>query len=136
MSLLYAHLHRQSAVDFAWGEADCMTFGADWLVLCGWPDPMADVRGLYGDALTCERATGFIRDPVGVTGRRLAAIGIVRGNQLHAGDVAIVRLPGHPRPVGAIWLGEAWAVKGERGTTTVHPQFVAVEAFWSVGWRS
>lgn len=136
MTPLYAHLNRLAAVDFAWGEADCMTFGADWLVLCGWPDPMADVRGLYDDPLSCERATGFIRDPVGVTDRRLTAVGILRGNQLHAGDVAVVMLPGHPRPVGAIWTGVSWASKGEQGTVTVQPQFVQVLAFWSVGYRA
>jgi hypothetical protein len=135
MNLLYAHLNRLAAVDFAWGDADCMTAVCDWLVLCGWPDPMADVRGLYHDPLSCERATGFIRNPVGVTDRRFAAIGVVRGNQMHAGDVAIVQLPGHPRPVGAIWTGASWAAKGERGTVTVQPQFVQVLAFWSVGYR-
>lgn len=111
-----------------------MTFCADWLVACGWPDPMADVRGLYDDRLSCERATGFIRAPVETVSRRADAIGLPRGNDLRSGDVAVIRIGG--ASVGAIWTGMGWAAKGEAGTATVLPALVEVLAFWSVGYRA
>jgi len=136
MTPIYRELHRWSALPFTRGETDCATCIADWLMVCGWPDPMADVRGLYEDDLTCERATGFVRDPMGSVSRRLAAIGLPRGNELRAGDVALIRVRGIRLPVGALWTGQAWAAKGPDGTTTIRPELVDVLGFWSVGYSA
>ncbi len=137
MTPLFAILHRWSATPHQWGEDDCMTAICDWLVMQGYADPMADLRGCYDDAPSCQRVTGFLRDPVRVAGERFGAVGLTRGNELRAGDVAIIRRRDDPRlPLGAIWTGMGWAAKGPAGTSTVLPQFVTVEAFWSVGYQA
>jgi hypothetical protein len=136
MTPLYQELHRWSAVPFEWGETDCMTSLCDWLVLCGWPDPMADLRGIYDDAASCQRATGYIRDPMGVTTRLAESIALPRGNDLKAGDVAVIKVPGPRWPVGALWTGQGWAVKGPTGTTTIRAGLVEILAFWSVGYQA
>ena len=135
MTPLYAMLHRWSATEHVWGEADCMTSVCDWLVFCGWPDPMADLRGCYDSAASCQRLTGFIRDPLTVTCERFGAVGLRRGNDLRVGDVAVIRRRDDPAvPLGALWTGVSWAAKGLTGTATINAKLVDVLAFWSVGY--
>ncbi len=135
---LYAQLHRWAAAPFVWGLDDCMTRLADWCIANGHPDPMGDLRYSYDSAVSCQKATGFLTDPVGVCSRQFEGVaGLQRGNELRAGDVAVVMRRDNPRmPIGAMWTGTAWAMTGEGGVTTVAPEFVEVLAFWSVGYEA
>lgn len=134
MTPLYAHVHSWMAQPFIWGQCDCCTVIADWVWKVHGADPIADVRGLYDDPLSCERATGFIRDPIGAIDRALASIGgLERTTQPRKGDIGVIAPQGaDPRPTGAIWLGKAWACKGPTGATTYAPAAVQVLAIWKV----
>lgn len=134
MNPLYAEIHGWMARPFIWGECDCCTVIADWVWKLHGADPIADVRGLYDDPLTCERATGFIRDPVAAIDRALASVGrFERADTPEAGDIAVIHPnDGTRHPTGALWLGKAWACKGERGATTYAPAAVQVLAIWEV----
>lgn len=94
-----------------YGQLDCATFMADWLVTCGWPDPMADRRGTYATKREYRIA---IRNEGGIVAsceRRFVNIGLVETASSGAGDVALVMAPfalfrGKPisRPTGAICI--------------------------------
>lgn len=132
MTPLYAHLNDWRGKPFVWGETDCACFIASWVARSGYADPMAADRWTYTCEGECTRTTGYRRDPVGVVGARLAAVGVARGNELRAGDVGVVEISG--RPVCAIFGGPWWAVKGPDGVTTLAPRLVRMLAFWSVGY--
>jgi hypothetical protein len=95
------------------GKLDCGVFLADWLVACGHPDPIADVRGSYdserGFLRVLRREGGFLA----ACAARLARIGAVETDRLTAGDIAVVMSPYAMesgrilrRPVGAIAVSE------------------------------
>lgn len=140
MDLVYHELHRWAGQEFELGHIDCILCLSDWIMRVKGVDPAADVRGMYNSPGTCQRETGFLRDPVGAIDRQLATIGGLDKTDAPArGDVAVimVNLGGaRPEPCGAMWLGNAWACKGERGTTTRDPSVVRVLAIWSVGYEA
>jgi hypothetical protein len=57
--------------------------------------------------------------------------------------VAVIRWPveGREAPVGAVWLGECWGLKGHdedcrgRGATTIHAALTAPLAIWGMGYE-
>lgn len=140
MSPLYVALHHWAAVPFAWGETDCMLVLADWIMkVKACPDPAADVRYTYHDAMTCQRAVRWFTEPVAAVDRCLATIGgLPRVDAPEPGDMAVLGLRdanGRHMPCGALWLGTAWGCKGPDGATTIGPR-VAGEpmAIWGVGY--
>ncbi|WP_457645329.1 DUF6950 family protein [Profundibacter sp.] len=138
MTPIFQELHRWMATPHVWGVADCITVLADWVQVVTGTDPMADVRMTYFDAASCQRETGFMRDPVAVFDKYAAAAGLQRGNELRAGDIAVIRRRDmvDPWPVGGLWTGSAWACKGPHGVTTLAPKMVEVIAFWNVGYEA
>jgi len=96
---------------FAWGTCDCCTFAADWLVLLGKPDPMADVRGTYQSAKTAMR---LYRE--GLLPRVVDALGEPMPNPLFAqrGDVVVVEMHNGREAAGVV-VGEVIAVPGYDG---------------------
>lgn len=50
-------LQEKATVPFQWGENDCCLFTCDWLaILTGhYPEPAAELRGTYSDALGAAR---------------------------------------------------------------------------------
>lgn len=146
MTPLYQELHRWAAVPFAWGEMDCMTCLADWVLRVRGVDPAADIRLTYDSPASCQRQTGFLREPVAAVERCLATIGgLPRVLEPQAGDVAVImaRGPdGRLSPSGALWMGSAWGCKGPSGTTTLSPRVAAVvsddagPAIWGVGYEA
>lgn len=149
MTPLYAELHRWAALPHAWGQCDCMLVLGDWVARVRGVDPFAALRGTYDSPLTCERATGFLSDPVPVAARHLqGGAGLARVDlfdpadpdapallsRLAPGDIAVIRRRDDPRwPMGALWTGRCWACKGPNGTTTLHPALVQPLAAWRVG---
>ncbi|BAL76011.1 DUF6950 family protein [Bradyrhizobium cosmicum] len=107
------YLDEVAGRDCGYGRLDCAILMADWLVRCGWPDPMADRRGTYGT----ERAyRAAIRSEGGIVAscrRRFAMLGLAETTTPRAGDVTLVLTPfgmraGRPlcRPTGGISDGE------------------------------
>ena len=141
MNPLYVELHRWAALPFIWGETDCMTCLADWIMRVRGVEPAADIRGMYDSRGSCQRETGFLRDPVTAVDKCLATIGgMARTDSPQPGDMAVIVVQdgaGRVSPCGALWLGAAWACKGPTGTTTVSPKAVhEVLAVWSVGYAA
>jgi hypothetical protein len=141
MTPIFQELHRWMGLRFIWGETDCMLVLADWIWRVRGVDPAAHVRGMYDSALSCERATGFIRRPVEAVDRCLDTIGgLPKVDVPVVGDIAVIVSPdpgGTFSAKGALWMGTAWAVKGVDGTTTVSPRMVQkVLAVWEVGYAA
>jgi hypothetical protein len=146
MTPLNALLHRWAAAPFVWGQLDCALGIADWYLYLHDLDPAAHLRGQYHDARSCQRLCGWFSDPVAVIEGCLATVGglprVEDGATLRPGDVAVIDAPveGRRSPVGAIWLGEAWGIKGQRedcggrGATTLHPHVAPVLAAWGMGY--
>lgn len=156
MNPLYQELHRWSTKPFVWGETDCITCLADWVMRVGGAnldadrgipgiDPAALIRGTYDSRGSCQRETGFLRDPVKTVDEGLATIrssaGLLSRVEIPTrGDIAVIVVTdgdGRRGPCGALWLGEAWACKGPTGTTTLSPMMVhEVLAIWSIGYEA
>jgi len=141
MTPLYHELHRWAATPFVWGETDCMLCLADWVLRVKGLDPAAHIRGTYDSRGSCQRETGFLRDPVGAVEKCLATIGgLPRASKPQKGDVAIIvvrEADGRMSPCGAVWLGSAWGCKGPAGTTTIKQRAVIeVLEIWSVKYEA
>lgn len=116
LTRLSAYLAGVAARNFAYGENDCCTFMADWLVSIGLPDPMADRRGSYRTAREYRAAIRREGGIVESCRRRFGAIGLVEAEAPELGDVALVLAPcavsrrGRVlrRPTGAIVQSARW----------------------------
>ncbi len=137
MTPLYVELNRWRVTPWAWGRMDCMLSLADWCVACGLPDPAADVRMTYHDRSSCQRETGFLRDPMSAVGPRFAGIGLPVVKTAREGDVAVLAF-GPYEHVGAVWTDAyGWASKDEGGVTFYRAALVPqVTAIWGVGYAA
>jgi hypothetical protein len=93
---------------FAYGDLDCCTFMADWLMRCGLKDPMADRRGTYTSAKQYRAAIRREGGLVASCQRRFFSIGLRETETASSGDVALVMAPIGVRRSGRI----AWAPTG------------------------
>lgn len=138
MSPLYAKLNRWQRVTYQWGENDCVTLCADWILRMRGVDPAADVRLTYESAAECQRVTRFFTDPVGAVGPCLDRAGLARTGQPRPGDVGVILLlteRGVARPHMALCLGRTWALKDQSGAVNaVVPLKIA--AAWEVGYEA
>jgi hypothetical protein len=78
---------------FAFGELDCCTFMADWLVARGFSDPMADRRGTYATEAEYRAA---MRSEGGIfrsCSQRFTAVGLRETDHAVPGDVCLVKVP-------------------------------------------
>ncbi|MBD0416499.1 DUF6950 family protein [Oryzicola mucosus] len=132
MDHLYAHLHRWMAEPFVWGKSDCILSLADYVMSLGHPDPAAKWRGTYDSALTCQRVSGFLNDPVRLIEEGVAPLGFARVQQAERGDIGVIRFTDDGKVVstGAICLGNNWAVRGEQRLVIGAP--ISVVAAWRV----
>ena len=120
------------------GEHDCITIMANWLMECGWPDPMAERRRAYA---TEDEALAFIEDAGSLAElctEYLGRIGMVETASPVAGDVGVISLDFLASHIGlddsqrlglqagAIFTGERWAMALERGfaAIAISPLFV------------
>uniref|UniRef100_UPI0040487BD1 DUF6950 family protein n=1 Tax=Yoonia sp. TaxID=2212373 RepID=UPI0040487BD1 len=138
VSPLYLTLHKWQSMAHVWGLSDCMTVICDWCVENGHPDPLGDLRWGYDSAISCQKLTGYLTDPLSVCAAQFEGVaGLKRGNALNAGDVGVVRRRDDPRfAYGMLWTGHSWAGLGENGAVTVDASMVEVLAFWSVGYEA
>ncbi|MEC9018117.1 MAG: hypothetical protein VYC29_09410 [Pseudomonadota bacterium] len=107
---LGAYLTAVGGKPWIWGKADCCTFPADWLILCGLPDPMAKWRGAYDDEWSCA---ALIEDAGGLLSLWIEALGQPENLEPEMGNVGVVQMWGHC--AGAIFTGKRWAVRTTRG---------------------
>lgn len=135
-SALYAEINAWHAIPFMWGRYDCALLVSDWVKRVVGRDPAVDLRDTYRDINGAARI-GWFRDPVGVMGSRMEAIGLRRIQAPSIGDIGIIERRDDARgdPYAAIYLGDCWAVKGEHGAVTWAPSLVEMRAAWSVGYE-
>lgn len=113
---------------WVWGAADCCTFPADWLILCGRSDPMAKWRGAYSDEASCA---ALIDDAGGLLPLWIEGLGEPDYCEPVMGDVAVVQMWGHS--AGAIYTGKRWAVRSVRGWAAASFAADDVLAVWRHG---
>lgn len=107
---LGAYLKLIGGQPWAWGTADCCTFPADWLVLCGMADPMAPWRGAYHSEEGCA---ALLDDAGGLMPLWIEGLGPPHVDEPAIGNVGIVQMLGHA--AGAIYTGKRWAVRSSTG---------------------
>ncbi|MBZ4023244.1 hypothetical protein CKO11_12325 [Rhodobacter sp. TJ_12] len=135
MTPLYAEVNRWLATPHQWGVADCITLPADWVARMTGADPAEDIRHTYATAGEAQRAWRFFTDPLASVAPRMARCGLRRTTAPVAGDVGLIFVmeQGGPRPHGALFLGDKWAVKtqdhGVLGIT--RPKVIAA---WETGY--
>lgn len=91
--MLASYLEAVSARRWEYGALDCCTFMADWLVMNGRPDPMADRRGAYSTRSEYRR---LMRGEGGILASccsRFGAVGLKETRSPQPGDVALVLAP-------------------------------------------
>lgn len=138
MGKLALYLDQVAGRACGYGRLDCAVLMADWLVACGYPDPMPDRRGSYATAPAYRAA---IRSEGGIVAScrlRFARIGLAPTRTAKAGDVALVLAPfarRHDRllfrPTGALAMSsDTFAVLDwPRGIAAARLQLLAA---WSV----
>jgi hypothetical protein len=120
------------AQEFIWGQTDCMLVLADYLIDLGYDDIGDKWRGTYDSALSCQRVSGFLTDPVKPLREGANRLGLPETDEPKRGDIGVIHVWDSRRlkAVGAAFLGQNWAVKGE-SKVLVGPAF-SVLAAWSV----
>lgn len=135
MTPVYREVHRWAGLPFIWGESDCILVLGEWIAQVRGTDPFETARGTYDSRGSCQRETGFFRDPVGTLDRYLQQAGVNRSRAPSVGDIGVLMAresDGRISPCGALWLGDAWACKGPDRTCTIGGDAGAL-AIWSVG---
>ena len=133
MTPLYLTLHRWAATPYVWGEADCMTSIADWVLAQKGFDPASEMRGTYGDPAVCTVARRYAANPLPMWDRSLTAL--PRAQSAAPGDIGLVVWPGERRLSGALCLGREWASRIEgRGVLT--GRVARIEAAWGIGYAA
>lgn len=114
---LQVYLMEARATPFAWGDADCCSFSADWVQRRTGHDPMARWRGKYS---TEGEARKYIADAGGLSMLWLLGmidVGVPEVDFPRIGDVGIVTVLGEhgKEEVGGIFGGRRWFVRSTSG---------------------
>lgn len=110
---LAAFLAAGSALPFSWGQCDCCLWVSDWVMAETGRDPGAGLRGQYRSTATCLR---LLRRRGGLSAIvcELMSCGRFEVSRSPAlGDVGLIETA--IGVMGAICLGESWAVKSAEG---------------------
>jgi hypothetical protein len=124
MSALGEYLAAQARGRWSHGDVpgvpkrDCCTFLADWLIACGYPDPMAFIRDAYTTEAEADELVAKGR-LLRLATRGFRSIGLAPTTEPVSGDVAILRRPSIDggNAICAIRSGERWATLLDRGIT-------------------
>lgn len=109
---------------YALGTWDCAVFPADWVVMNGYPDPLAEWRGQYAT------------DDVGESGLidlfadGADAAGLIGTDEPREGDVGVISMLG--QQAGGIFTGRRWAVVAPRGLACTSLEAECVLKAWRV----
>lgn len=114
-------LDRELAASGPW---NCSTFPADWCIALGHPDFAANWRWITCPR-RCERITrrGLLR-----LWWRGIGDALPFASDLRAGDIGVIRRAG--LEAGAIYTGQRWALRAERGLTFLTLPESAVVKAW------
>lgn len=134
MTPIYQQVHEWSSKEFVWGYSDCMLSLCEWVERVKGFHPAEHIMYTYDSMGSCQRETGFFKDPVGTVDK---FINFPKVSTPSKGDIAVIKvnMDGRVIPVGAMWLGKCWACKSEYKTTTLSPKMVEVLAIWSIGYE-
>lgn len=123
--------------EIVWGEDDCASFTAKWVLRCGGPDLMTDLWGMfqsqeeYKEALI-QRGPSFMTR---IALKRLRDFGYKRIDPQNGGlgDVAFCRVPTEDGPIThalCVGIGNGWYIgRIELGVTHIQHQHLA--GVWS-----
>jgi hypothetical protein len=113
MDRIYQHLHRSMAQPFQWGQSDCMMDVANYLELLTGFDCGKRFRGMYSDAASCQRVSGFLKDPIKPFADCMGEFPLKETQTPKRGDVGVVTIIHDRRETacGGIFLGKNWAMK-------------------------
>ena len=123
--MLGEYIREATAKPMVWALHDCSTFCADWRVLNGLPDPMADIRGRYHDELTglelIERGGGLLqlwsdRMPTPCTNPSAGAVGVLNTGAHIMG----------------LYTGERWIVLLESGIRSLKITDSKILSAWNL----
>lgn len=136
MDTLSRFIRAEACRPFGWGGADCILFGADWLMIRLGLDPAARFRGAYQDEAGAARIIAGAGGFEALMRTALASIGVappVAGTHGVRGDVGLIRVlgPNGPTDVCGVCTGRRWAARARRGVTmgmTASPSLV-----WPIG---
>jgi hypothetical protein len=119
--ILADFLERELSASGPW---NCSTFPADWCIARGHPDFARNWRWIT-DARRCERIArrGLLR-----LWWRGIGDALPFADNLRAGDIGVVRRAG--MEAGAIYTGERWALRADRGLTFLRLPETAVVKAW------
>lgn len=107
---------------FEWGTLDCMLGPADYVQHRTGVDGASHIRGKYHDLKSCDRLTGFIRDPEGVFEGCVERVGLEKTKQPVRTSIGLVITTLTDRPLGAICVGDHWTIFGESGAIFERPK--------------
>ncbi|HEV7323524.1 MAG TPA: hypothetical protein VGN91_00510 [Bosea sp. (in: a-proteobacteria)] len=110
---LSAFLAAGSALPFAWGERDCCLWVADWIKAESGRDPGAALRGYYGSSGACLRLLRRGGGLSAVVCELMKGAGFEEARSPVVGDAGLIETK--IGAMGAICLGENWAVKSAEG---------------------
>lgn len=102
------YIAQASSRRFEWAAHDCSTFAADWRVLRGHFDPMADIRGRYHDEAS---GLGLIYEGGGLLKLWSDRMPEPSENPI-AGAVAVLNIGDE---IMGIYSGERWIVLMDSG---------------------
>jgi hypothetical protein len=111
-------LAQRASAPFVYSETDCCVVMADWLVLNGYPDALAEPRGRCRDEAAARRFVAPYGGLAAYIATQFANIGLQRTRDPARGDVALLRAPVADRILGAICLGgdgPVWWMKTRDG---------------------
>lgn len=109
MKTLAEYLAEVASQKFKFGTLDCCTLMADWLMVCGCPDAMADRRGAYSSREEYETLMASEGGIEKSCERRFSKIGLRVAERPAPGDVCLVRVPSLGRAseiTGALYVSE------------------------------
>jgi hypothetical protein len=113
MDSVYRHLHKSLATPFQWSESDCYVDVANYLFERTGYDCATRFRGKYHDALSCQKISGFLTNPIKPLEDCLSEFPLKITTKPERGDIGIVTImhAGKPSPIGGVFLGKNWAMK-------------------------
>lgn len=119
--LLPGYLSSVASRRWSPGDLDCCTFMADWLIECGYADPMEDRRGTYKDKITFRRMLKSEGGILESCRTRFSAIGLGETSTPRNGDVALAMTPFAVRREQVLMRPAGAIVVSERAVAVVTP---------------
>lgn len=124
MTTLGEYIKSKTGAKFIWGDNDCCTFCADWLVMRGLPDPMADLRGEYASEAEAELIIAEHADLLTLWKRILGE----PDDTLSDGSVAIIEFNGEQ--LGGIVSGDRLVLLRDKGITAAPLERLNILGAW------